>query len=103
LDAYSSGEELTREVDKETMLKAERLSDYFISMSKKVKVDSLEYNQMKEVAQVKGVTNPKESCRKLWESNPEINRTQVAELLQLPRRTVLRYITDFEQEKAEKK
>jgi len=102
LDAYSNGEELTREVDKETMLKAERLSDYFISMSKKVKVDSLEYNQMKEVAQVKGITNPKESCRKLWESNPDINRTQVAELLQLSRRTVLRYITEFEQEKANK-
>jgi hypothetical protein len=97
IDAYSNGEELTRDIDADTILKAEVLSDYFISMSKKVKVDSLEYNQMREVAQVKGPSNPKESCRKLWESNPEINKTQVAELLQVSRKTIIRYVTEFEQ------
>lgn len=96
IDAYSNGEDLTRDIDADTILKAEVLSDYFISMSKKVKVDSLEYNQMKEVAQVKGPTNPKESCRKLWESNPDMNRTQVAELLQVSRKTIIRYVTEFE-------
>lgn len=96
IDAYNNGEELTRDIDAETILKAEVLSDYFISMSKKVKVDSLEYNQMREVAQVKGVTNPKESCRKLWESNPNMNKTQVAELLQVSRKTIIRYVAEFE-------
>lgn len=102
LDAYSNGEELTREVDKETMLKAERLSDYFISMSKKVKVDSLEYNIMKEASQVKGGTNPKESCKQMWNVNGQLNRTQAAELLQVSRMTVNRWVKEFEDAKNEK-
>jgi mRNA-degrading endonuclease HigB of HigAB toxin-antitoxin module len=98
IDAYANGEDLKRVIDKETMLKAERLSDYFVTMSKKVKVDSMAYNVLRESSIVKGTATPKERCKQMWTTDTAMNRTSAAELLCVSRRTVINWIKEFENE-----
>jgi hypothetical protein len=96
IDAYANGEELTRPIDAATMIKAERLSDYFITMSKKVKVDSMAYNVIREAANVKGAATPKERCKQMWRTDTDLNRTSAAELLAVSRQTIINWIKEFE-------
>jgi hypothetical protein len=96
IDAYANGEDLKRPIDAETMIKAERLSDYFITMSKKVKVDSMAYNVIREAANVKGAATPKERCKQMWRTDTDLNRTSAAELLAVSRQTIINWIKEFE-------
>jgi hypothetical protein len=96
IDAYANGEELTRPIDAATMIKAERLSDYFITMSKKVKVDSMAYSVIREAANVKGAATPKERCKQMWRTDTDLNRTSAAELLAVSRQTIINWIKEFE-------
>jgi hypothetical protein len=96
IDAYANGEDLKRPIDAETMIKAERLSDYFITMSKKVKVDSMAYNVIREAANIKGAATPKERCKQMWRTDTDLNRTSAAELLAVSRQTIINWIKEFE-------
>jgi predicted transcriptional regulator YheO len=78
------------------MLKAEKLSKYFIQMAKKVKVNSIEHKEIKDVIyQSKNKTN-KEKFFEMYQSNPELNKNSVAEMLGLSRTQIYRYIAEIE-------
>ena len=65
-------------------------------MAKKVKVNSIEHKEIKDVIyQSKNKTN-KEKFIEMYESNPELNKNSVAEMLGLSRTQIYRYIAEIE-------
>ena len=81
-------------ITKEAMLKAERLSDYFINMSKLVKQDAQEKADLRKLAS--HGTNKYEQFVSMYKSDSKLNRTTASEILQVSRRTVLNWITKIE-------
>lgn len=82
------------EVTKESVLKAARLSDYFIANAKKIKVDNIEKNGMINTMK-KSETN-EEKVFSMYKSNKEFNRTKAAELLGLSVQHVRRIVKKIE-------
>ena len=76
----------TLSISKESVLKAEKLSKYFIATAKKVKVDSVEVNAIKTSA--KGGKSNFEKLKLIFEENPDFNRSKTAELLGISRRQI---------------
>jgi hypothetical protein len=81
-------------ITKEAMLKAERLSDYFINMSKLVKQDAQEKADLRKLAS--HGTNKYDQFVSMYKSDIKLNRTTASEILQVSRRTVLNWITKIE-------
>ena len=73
-------------ISKESILKAEKLSKYFIATAKKVKVNSIEVSNIKTTAK-KG-NNSLEKLTLIYKENPEFNRTQIADLLGISRQQI---------------
>jgi len=83
------------QIRKKSMLDAERLSDYFIKMAQKNKVDSLENIEIKNnIKDTKG--SVEEKFKEMYKKNPEINRTKAAEMLNVGRTTIYRWIKEDE-------
>jgi len=83
-------------VNKDSILKAEKLSKYFIQMAKKVKVNSIEHKEIKDVIyNSKNKTN-KEKFLDMYMSNPELDKKRVAEMLGLSRTQIYRYIAEID-------
>jgi hypothetical protein len=83
-------------VNKDAILKAEKLSKYFIQMAKKVKVNSIEHKEIKDVIyNAKNKTN-KQKFEDMYMSNPELDKKRVAEMLGLSRTQIYRYIAEIE-------
>lgn len=80
----------------QSILKAEKLSDYFISMSKKVKIDSNKKKDLKKVVTAEKGKSKAEIFKKMFQENPELNRSQAAELLEVGRATIQRWIKELE-------
>jgi len=86
-------------VDKESLLNAEKLSEYFISMAKKVKIDSKELSDIKESANSGKVMTAKQKFKSIYKSNPDVNITKTAEVLGVSRTTIHRYIKELDTKK----
>lgn len=82
-------------VNKDAMLKAERLSKYFIQMAKKVKVNSIEHKEIKDVIFNAKNKTTKEKFFDMYASNPHLNKKNVAELLGVTRQQIYRYAEEF--------
>lgn len=82
-------------ISKESMLKAEKLSKYFIAMAKKIKVNSIEMGIMKEVINNSRGRNAKEKFLEMYQGNPELNRSEAAELLGVSKRQVFRWVSEM--------
>jgi predicted transcriptional regulator YheO len=91
LDCYDTEKNIGW-IDKITMLKAEKLSNYFIAMSKKIKISMLESKGLIEiVASMKG--EPVEQIvKQIFASNPDASKIEVAEILNISKRTVYNYL-----------
>ena len=79
-------------VSKESVLNAEKLSNYFIAMSKKVKIDSAEVVEIKKVIKSNDNKTNKEKFLMLYNANPNINKSEVAEQLGISVQMVYKYI-----------
>ncbi len=92
-------------ITKESVLRAEKLSNYFINMSKLVKQDVKEKNELLEAGRMAG--KDKFSMLKgMYKANPELNKTTASEVLGVSRKTVynmLKQIQDEERNKAKTK
>jgi len=73
-------------ISKESVLKAEKLSNYFIATAKKVKVNSIEVTNIKTTA--KGGKSNFDKLKLIYEENPNFNRSQVADLLGVSRQQI---------------
>lgn len=86
---FSSGGN-TLEISKESILKAEKLSKYFIATAKKLKVDSSEVNNIKNTS--KKATSTIEKLELIYNENPEFNRSKTAEILGVSRMQINRLL-----------
>lgn len=78
-------------VSSDSMLKAERLSDYFVSNAKKVKIDSTETSDLKNI--INKEKSSIDKIKSIYLSDPDFNRTKAAELIGISRRQVISIIS----------
>lgn len=79
-------------VDKKTILDAEKLSNYFIAMSKKIKTNMIENGELRDIVRsMKGSSNA-EIVKMCHESNPDFNRVELAELLNISRQAIYKHL-----------
>jgi hypothetical protein len=83
------------EITKKSVLNAEKLSDYFILMAKKNKFETIERQEMKDVIKFSGKRTAKEQFEALYSVNKELNRSKVAEELNVSRRSINNWIVEF--------
>lgn len=84
------------EVSKESMIKAIKLSEYFIENAKKVKSDSIKVNEIKSVlGQNRNKTN-QEKFEALYKANPSVCKKEAAEQLGVSIQMIYRYIKALE-------
>jgi DNA-binding transcriptional regulator YiaG len=83
-------------VGPDAMLKAEKLSDYFINMSKKVKIEAQDKKDMRSIMQSDNSKNKFDKFKSLYKANKEMNRTQVAELMNVSRVTLNKWINKID-------
>jgi hypothetical protein len=88
-------EDTTTLISKQSIIHAEKLSEYFVNMAKLVKQDVRERLDLVKVSQA-GFT-PFEKFKAMYKSNPEINRTTASELLEVSRQTVMNWIKKLEE------
>lgn len=68
-------------ISKESVLEAEKLSDYFIQNAKKIKVNSLEVNQVKDILQQNSKKSNQQKLVEILKINPEMKKNELAEVL----------------------
>jgi hypothetical protein len=84
-------------VKTDSLLRAEKLSSYFINMSKLVKRDVKEKNNLKQIARSAG-SNTHDQFMAMYKANPNINRTTASEILEVSRRTIQNWVKKLEKE-----
>lgn len=83
-------------ISKESMLKAEKLSKYFIAMAKKIKVNSIEVSELKSVIVTNKAKTSKEKFFEMYKSNPDLNRKEAGELLSISRSNIYNWIAEYD-------
>lgn len=83
-------------VSKESMLKAEKLSKYFIAMAKKIKINTVEVHDMKQAIYQNKDKTTKEKFKAMYDANNNINKQEAADLLGVSRQTIYNYIKELE-------
>ena len=83
-------------IRKESLLRAEKLSEYFINMSKLVKVDVKEKNQLRTIAKSTGSMDPFDQFKAMYQNNKKVNRTTASEILEVSRKTIQRWVKKLE-------
>lgn len=91
---YSSDANLS-EVTKESVIKAEKLSKYFIAMAKKIKVMSIEKSELKQVAGSKYNKPTFDRFKAMYELNPNLNKSEAAEILGVTRQQIYNYVKEL--------
>lgn len=84
-------------LSKESILKAERLSDYFVNNAKKVKIDSSETNELKTI--INKEKNSIDKIKSIYLADKDFNRTKAAELIGVSRQQVIRIVNKIEENK----
>lgn len=79
-------------VTKESLLKAEKLSNYFIAMSKKIKISSLESNELSEIIRSMKNESIEKKIDMIHKTIPDFNRSELAELLNVSRTTIYKHL-----------
>lgn len=83
-------------ISKESILKAEKLSKYFIATAKKIKVNSVDVSKLKNTITANKGKNEKEKLFEIWKLNPNFNRSETSELLGISKRSVFNWVKDFD-------
>jgi len=101
INAFDSFFDITNKTDalvisKESILKAEKLSKYFIAMAKKIKVNSIETNEIKSIIGSNKNKPAKEQFIELYKLNPDLNKKEVAENLGVSLRMIYKYVNELQ-------
>lgn len=94
LDSLSYHDEIYC-INKDNILRAEALCNYFITMAKKVKVRAIDKRDMKAITRVEGKSS-KDKCMEIWKMNSKFNKKQATELLDVTRQTIANWVKEFE-------
>jgi DNA-binding NtrC family response regulator len=77
------------------MLAAEKLSKYFINMAKKIKIDSVEVGELKQVISNNKTKSKKEQVIEAYKLNPDFNKKELAELLGMSRQSIYNALNEI--------
>lgn len=94
LGSYVDDKYSANEIHTEAILSAEKLSKYFISMAKLVKQDSRDKMELKKVS--KDGASAFDKFKLMYLADPELNKTTVAELLEVSRKSIYQWIKKIE-------
>lgn len=83
-------------ISEKAMIDACLLSDYFVAMAKKIKIDN--YETKKLIKDVKNGDSDFDKVKKAYELDPNFNRSKMAEILNISRRTVQNYIKEIQKQ-----
>jgi len=83
-------------ISKESILSAEKLSKYFVAMAKKIKVNSIETNEIKTIIQSNKNKSIKDQFYELYKINPNLNKKEVSENLGVSLRMIYKYVNELE-------
>ena len=78
-------------VSKDSILKAEKLSKYFISMAKKIKIDSSEKNDAKKIIKNNENKSNKDKYNEIMKVNPDMSKKEIAEMLNISVQMIYKY------------
>jgi hypothetical protein len=81
----------------DSIKRAERLSEYFINMSKLVKMDVKEKNNLRVLAKTTGSLSEFEQFRAMYKANPNLNRTTASEILEVSKRIIYKWIKKIDE------
>ena len=82
-------------ISKDAILSAEKLSKYFIAMAKKIKINSIETNEIKTIINTNKNKTTKEQFTELYKKNPDLNKKEISESLGVSVQMIYKYIKDF--------
>jgi hypothetical protein len=85
-------------VSKDSVLKAEKLSKYFIAMAKKVKIDSIEVREIKNVIKDNKGKSNFDLFKTLYDANSNLNKKEVSEQLGVSLQMIYKYIKQIKNE-----
>ena len=88
-------EDNTSLVSKKSILNAEILSEYFVNMAKLVKQDARDKHELRSVSKME--LTPFDKFKAMYKTNKDINRSTAAELLEVSRRTIYKWIKKLEE------
>jgi len=91
LGAYSESAEFDW-ISGDVMRNAEKLSNYFIAMSKKIKISTLESEGIKEIIKGMKGSPTAEIVKAIFESNPDAKKSEIAEMLNVSRKTIYKHL-----------
>lgn len=83
-------------IDKDSILKAEKLSNYFIAMAKKIKTSSTERNSIKTILSENKGKSDYDKFVSIYSQDNTISKTELAEILNKSRQSIYRYIKQYE-------
>ena len=87
------------QITKDSILKAEKLSKYFIAMAKKIKSESIERIGIKQTVSKVSDKSNYEKFKSVYSRDENIKKAELAEILGISRRQVYNYIKEFNNEK----
>lgn len=82
-------------ISKESILKAEKVSKYFIAMAKKIKVNSIETHEIKSIITTNKLKSNKEKFTELYKINPDLDKKEVAEILGVSLQMIYKYVKEM--------
>jgi len=83
-----------QQVKKESILRAERLSEYFINMAKLVKQDARQKTDLKNISKDK--VNVFDKFKAMYEADKKLNKSVAAEMLDVSRTTIYGWVKTIE-------
>jgi hypothetical protein len=93
-ESFFSDEVGQMEITKDSILKAEKLSDYFVLNARKIKLESNEATEIKNA--IKRAETPIEKIKAIYFQDADFNRTKVAEMLGLSRQYIQQIVKKIE-------
>lgn len=81
-----------RTITVKSMLDAERLSDYFINMAKKIKISSNEIADIKKMLRITENKTDFEKFTAMYKLNPDLNKKELAERMGVSRKTIYEWV-----------
>src|SRR5690606_14660358 len=81
-------------ISKESILLAEKLSDYFILMDQKIKINAKEVKSLKGISNNDKLNNQKK-IEQMYKLDPDFNKSEAAELLGISRTMIYKYINNI--------
>ena len=96
IDCFFDDKQNLFEISKESMLKAEKLSKYFIAMAKKIKIDNVEKADVKTVLIENKNKSMKEKFELIYKQNPNFSKKEISEMLGVSRQTIYNLIKEIE-------